>query len=141
MSLPVLVAVVAIGIALVIAAVHFTGGTRKAVLADQAEARRRFAEDFPDEQVEEIRLTQAQGSAFLRLGNGRVGIVQGVGGRFLTRIVTPAELMKLSHPDPATVSVRFRDFTWPGGNFRFAGEADALAVMDMLGVPGGQETA
>lgn len=132
MSLPVLVAMVAIGIALIIAAVHFTGGTKAAVLESEADARRRFADDFPDEQIEDVRLTQAKGSAFLRLRDGRAGVVQAIGGRFLTRIVMPAELVKVSRPDPATVSVRFRDFTWPGGDFRFAGEAEALAVMDML---------
>lgn len=137
MSLPVLVAIVAIGIALVVAAVHFTGGTKTAVLGGEAEARQRFADDFPDEQVGDVRLTQARRSAFLRLRDGRTGVVQGIGGRFLTRIVTPAELVQVWRPDSATVSIRFRDFTWPGGNFRFEDEAEALAVMEML-APGQQ---
>lgn len=132
MSLPVLVAIVAVGIALVVVAVHFTGGTRRAVLNLESDARRRFADDFPDEQVVAVRLTAARGSAFLKLRDRRTGIVQAVGGRFLTRIVTPAEVVNISRPDPATISLRLRDFTWPGGDFRFSTEAEALAVMDML---------
>lgn len=49
MSLPVLVALVVFGIALSVAAVHFTGGTRTATLADADQALSRFAQDFPDE--------------------------------------------------------------------------------------------
>lgn len=139
MSLPVLVAMVAIGISLIVAAVHFTGGTKKAVLDGEADAKGRFSDDFPDAQVDEVRLTQAKGSAFLKLRNGRVGVVQAIGSRYLTRIITPAELVKVTQPDPETVSLRFRDFTWPGGDFRFAGKAEALAVMDMLGMRQRQE--
>lgn len=132
MSLPVLVVIVAIGIALVVAAVHFTGGTTVATLREKSDARTRFADDFPDEHISDIRLTEARRSAFLRLHDGRVGIVQGIGGRFLTRIVTPAEIRRLTQPDPATLSLQLRDFTWPGGDFRFASEADAQAVMHMF---------
>ena len=49
MSLPVLVALVVVGIALSVAAVHFTGGTTIATLANADQALARFAEDFPDE--------------------------------------------------------------------------------------------
>jgi len=47
MSLPVLVAIVVLGIALSVAAVHFTGGSKTATLIDPDQASRRFAEDFP----------------------------------------------------------------------------------------------
>ncbi|CCV07398.1 conserved exported hypothetical protein [Mesorhizobium metallidurans STM 2683] len=58
MSLPVLVALVVFGIALSVAAVHFTGGTRTATLAGADQALRRFAQDFPDEAAAAIRLTK-----------------------------------------------------------------------------------
>ena len=88
MSLPVLVAIVAFGIALSVAAVHFTGGSKTATLTDVDQALRRFAEDFPDEAVQAIRLTADAKTAFLDLGRGRIGIVHSVGDCFLTRIVT-----------------------------------------------------
>ncbi|WP_348524655.1 hypothetical protein [Mesorhizobium huakuii] len=46
MSLPVLVAIVVLGIALSVAAVHFTGGSKAATLANPDQALHRFAEDF-----------------------------------------------------------------------------------------------
>jgi hypothetical protein len=135
MSLAILVPVVAIGIALVVAAVHFTGGSREAALAGEEEAGRRFAQDFPDERIEHVWLTQDGRSAFLQLRDGRVGIVQGVGGRFLTRIVAAGELT-IAQRAAATVSLRFRDFTWSGGEFMFPSDREAEAVLDALGESG-----
>lgn len=132
MSLPVLVAIVALGIALSVAAVHFTGGSKTATLADRDQALRRFAEDFPDEMAGAIRLTADASTAFLDLGRGRIGIVHSIGDCFLTRIVT-ADDTKVSGADEAnTILMRLTDFTWKGGRFRFASAGDAQAVLKAL---------
>ncbi|RUX68801.1 hypothetical protein EOA25_41375, partial [Mesorhizobium sp. M2A.F.Ca.ET.040.01.1.1] len=68
MSLPVLVVLVAFGIALSVAAVHFTGGTTTATLAGAAQALARLADDFPDERPGAVRLTADNHAAFLDLG-------------------------------------------------------------------------
>lgn len=133
MSLPVLVAIVALGIALSVAAVHFTGGSKTAALAGPDQALSRFAEDFPDETAVTVRLTADAKTAFLDLGRGRIGIVHSIGDCFLTRIVTPADT-KVSGADEAhTILVRLTDFTWKGGRFRFASAADAQALLNALG--------
>lgn len=133
MSLPVLVAIVALGIALSVAAVHFTGGSKTAALAGPDQALSRFAEDFPDETAVTVRLTADAKTAFLDLGRGRIGIVHSIGDCFLTRIVTPADT-KVSGADEAhTILVRLTDFTWKGGRFRFASAADAQDLLNALG--------
>lgn len=131
MSLPVLVVLVAFGIALSVAAVHFTGGTTTATLAGADQALARFAEDFPDEKPGAVRLTADNHAAFLDLGPRRCGIVQSMGDCFLTRIVTPNDILALAEEGKA-VSLRLKDFTWKGGRFVFANEADARAVAATL---------
>jgi type II secretory pathway pseudopilin PulG len=131
MSLPVLVAIVVVGIALCVVAVHFTGGSRQAALEAAEDAARRFGEDFPDEAIRAIRLTSDKRTAFLELDGKRTGIVQAVGDRFLTRIFTPQDISAVT-AEPGVVSIRFRDFTWAGGRFAFADADDAGKVIQAL---------
>lgn len=133
MSLPVLVAIVALGIALSVAAVHFTGGSKTAALADPDQALSRFAEDYPDEMAAAVRLTADTKTAFLDLGRGRIGIVHSIGDCFLTRIVTAADVSVSNSDDANTILMRLTDFTWKGGRFRFAGASDAQALLNVLG--------
>ncbi|UVK36584.1 hypothetical protein LHFGNBLO_003519 [Mesorhizobium sp. AR10] len=132
MSLPVLIAIVVFGIALSVLAVHFTGGSKTATLGSADQALSRFANDFPDELATAVRLTVDSRTAFLDLGRGRTGIVHSVGDCFLTRIVTPADVVALNVDDAGTLSLRFADFTWKGGRFTFADEADAGFVTAAL---------
>ena len=133
MSLPVLVAIVALGIALSVAAVHFTGGSKMATLANSEQALRRFAEDFPDEEAGTISLTADAKTAFLDLGQARIGIVHGIGDCFLTRIVKAADVSVSNSDEADTILVRLTDFTWKGGRFRFADAGDAQALLNALG--------
>lgn len=132
MSLPILVAIVVFGIALSVAAVHFTGGSKTATLIDAEHARGRFADDFPDELVASVRLTGDNRTAFLDLGRGRTGIVHSVGDCFLTRMVTSGDIAALDSVDPSSISLRLADFTWKGGRFVFSDADDADAVMAAL---------
>ena len=132
MSLPVLVAIVALGIALSVAAVHFTGGSKTATLADRDHALSRFAEDYPDEMAATVRLTADAKTAFLDLGRGRVGIVHSIGDCFLTRVVTAADVSVSNSDETNTILMRLTDFTWKGGRFRFANAGDAQALLNSL---------
>ena len=132
MSLPLLVAIVALGIALSVAAVHFTGGSKTATLTGTDQALSRFAEDFPDEIATAVRLTADARTAFLDLGRGRAGIVHSFGDCFLTRIVTPLDVTALTAGDANTVSFQLADFTWKGGRFHFASATDAQGLLKAL---------
>lgn len=134
MSLPVLVALVVFGIALSVAAVHFTGGTKTAALAGADQALSRFAEDFPDEVATKVRLTADGRTAFLDLGRGRTGIVHSIGDCFLTRIVTAGDIVALDVDDGGAISLKLADFTWKGGRFVFADRTDAKTVAVALGL-------
>ncbi|CAN7572554.1 hypothetical protein [Mesorhizobium caraganae] len=133
MSLPVLVALVVVGIALSVLAVHFTGGSKIATLAGADQALSRFADDFPDEKVSAVRLTADARTAFLDIGEGCMGIVHSVGDCFLTRIVTPHDIQALNVDEAGAIALTLADFTWKGGRFAFADKADARAVAAALG--------
>ncbi len=132
MSLPILVAMVVIGITAAVVAVHLTGGSAKARLAGEDQARCRFADDFPDEAISAIRITSNGETAFLELESGRTGIVQVFGDKFLTRIVSPKDIARIDALRPAGISIRLHDFTWGGGEFRFADDEAANAVFQAL---------
>ncbi|PZV34989.1 hypothetical protein B5V02_28280 [Mesorhizobium kowhaii] len=132
MSLPLLVAIVALGIALSVAAVHFTGGSKTSTLTSAGQAQSRFAEDFPDEMATMVRLTADARTAFLDLGRGRIGIVHSIGGCFLTRIVTPRDVTALTAGDANSVSFQLADCTWKGGRFHFASATDAQGLLNAL---------
>jgi hypothetical protein len=137
MSLPVLLAMVVIGISAVIAAVHLSGGSAQARLPGTDQARQRFATDYPEATVSTVFVTEDEGTAFLLLGDGAVGVVHGIGDKFLTRIVASADVVALNAPDERTLSLRLRDFTWKGGDFRFAGDEAAAALAAALSANGG----
>lgn len=132
MSFALLVILVVAGIAVIVLAVHLTGGSRNALLRDAAHARSRFAEDFPDAAVAGVHLCTSGEAAFLELRDGRLGIVQSLGDRFLTRILRRAEILEVDPVDDVTFSVRFRDFTWPRAVFRFADSASARRIVTVL---------
>lgn len=133
MSLPVLVALVAVGITLTVLAVHWTGGSRLPVIADEAQARARFADDHPDDQVDAVHITADRADAFLLLADGHVGIVHRVGDMFLTRIVAAADCLSPGI-EGASLALAFDDFTWRGGTFVFNSEAAARQVGQALAV-------
>ena len=128
MSLGLLAVMVVIGVSGVVLLVHLTGGSRRARLEGELAARTRFGVDHPDLAIVAAYLTQDGDAAFLALEDGRVGIVAAAGDRFLTRLVGAPDLAGTPRVTGATLMLRLRDFTWPGGAFTFAGEGEARAV-------------
>jgi hypothetical protein len=132
MSLPVLVAIVAVGIAVIVLAVHMTGGSKAASLASPAHAKGRFLEDFPDEQAADVLLTADRKAAFLALELGNAGLVHSVGARFLTRRFSNRDIVSVRRTGPAGLLLRTTDFTFAGGRFEFADAATADRVAQLL---------
>jgi len=132
MSLMVLVLIVVVGIAATVAAVHLTGGSKRAVITQAQQARDVFAADFPNERATSVIVTADGQSAFLILPNGRVGVVQSMGDGFFTRIVAARDVAAIRLREPAMVSIRFRDFTWTGGNFAFSDHQSAQIIARAL---------
>lgn len=132
MALPLLAAIVIVGIAAVVLAVHFTGGSRKAQIASDDEARRIFRLDYPDVLTADVAVTKDGQSAFLALPGGDMGVVHVHGDGYLTRRFSRTDVGGAALKEPATVWLRFRDFTWTGGNFTFAETTSARWVAAAL---------
>ncbi|MGE0283349.1 MAG: hypothetical protein AB7P20_22390 [Rhizobiaceae bacterium] len=128
MSLPILVAIVVVGIALTVAAVHFTGGSKVSIVADTEHARQLFFADHPDAQPGKVEITVDRRSAFLELPDKRIGIIQSFGDGFFTRIVSRSDIAQIKLREPATLSIRFRDFSWTGGHFTFSASSIARSL-------------
>jgi hypothetical protein len=54
-----------------------------------------------------------------------------IGDKFLTRIVSSRDIKSLTLTGN-TVSIRFRDLTWPGGDFVFAEPSEAREIAEAL---------
>ena len=135
MSLLLLGPLVVAGIALVVAAVHFTGGSKVATIRDPAHALSLFLTDFPNEKPGAPELTSEGHSAFMSLTGDRTGIVQSFGDGFFTRVIAASDIAQIRLSRPGVVTIRFRDFTWTGGNFHFDQPATAQAIAASLGLP------
>lgn len=143
MSLPLLATLVVVGISLIVLAIHLTGGTRSAGLADETDALARFGRDFPSIATAAVHMTREGSDAFIELADGRVGLVHGFGDRFLTRVLAPADIASCRRRSEAGLLLRLKDFTYGGGAFEFADGAVADRVAALLaGEPVGKpETA
>jgi hypothetical protein len=133
MPLEILAIMVVAGLALAIGAVHFSGVSRAAQLESRDQALARFAEDYPDAAPTGCIMTSDRRAAFLMLEPGRVGMVAAFGAKFITRIVGEAELKKLDEDRPGQLVMRFRDFTYPAGRYRFDNEDEAQQIVAWFG--------
>ncbi len=124
MSLPILVIMVIAGVSAVGLAVHLSGGSRDAALTGEAMARARYAEDFPDDSVEEVVMAADGAGAVLKIGNGVVGIVHNFGDRFVTRRLAPGTPVETREDGSDGFVLLPHEFAWTEARFRF-GDADA----------------
>jgi hypothetical protein len=119
------------GISLIVYLVHAAGGSRKARLDNTQVALDRFAEDYPDMKPVGIYLTTDGSAAFLDLQNRSVGLVQGFGDCFLTRVITATDVSKMNAQD-LRIKLDFSDFTFKGGTYDFAQASTQQSVQKLL---------
>ncbi|MCI5073779.1 hypothetical protein [Oricola sp.] len=133
MPLPVLVAVVASGIAVIVLVVHLTGGSRVAEIADERAALERFAIDYPDVDVTRCILSQDRCDAVLELDDGHVGLVHAIGSKYLTRFVNRGEMSATtSSSEAGAVELNTGDITWPRARLHFADDETAVTVAGLF---------
>lgn len=92
MALMWLVALVTVGIAMVVALVHLTGGSQRASLGDARAIADRFSIDFPDAEVKRCFESADGYEALLVLADGSLGLVHTFGANTLTRHYRREEL-------------------------------------------------
>lgn len=133
MPLPVLVAVVAGGVTLVVLMVHLTGGSRIAEIAGEEAALHRFLIDYPEAEVGRCIVSSDCRDAVLELSDGHVGLVHAVGSNYLTRFVNRGEMAALpSAKEAGVVDLVTGDITWPRAHMHFADSETARTVAGMF---------
>jgi hypothetical protein len=131
MTLETLVILVVTGVTAVVIAVRFSGISRRVTIADARQAKAVFAQHYPDELPGECLCTSDGKAAFLTLPGGRIGLVSGFGARYVCRLFEKDEV-HLRHIANGVVKLRFSDFGYPGGTYRFARTGDARKLVGWL---------
>ncbi|QND51441.1 hypothetical protein HB779_05650 [Phyllobacterium sp. 628] len=132
LGLPVLIGMIVIGISVGVFAVHLAGGSNRPQLQDDAQTISRFLQDYPESRIGNIVYSQDRRTAFFALPGNHVGLVHGVGNKFLTRSVTHSDVMSVEAAGPAMLKLRLHDITWPRPVFSFASETDRNTVIKWL---------
>lgn len=133
MPLPMLVAIVAGGIALVVLLVHLTGGSRVAAIEGEEQARARFAIDYPEVETVRCILSADRRDAVLELADGHVGLVHAIGSNYLTRFVSRGEMTaQVSDTETGVVNLMTRDLTWPRAHMIFDDDETARKVASLF---------
>tara|TARA_R110002020_G_scaffold23525_3_gene78214 strand:- start:517 stop:975 length:459 start_codon:yes stop_codon:yes gene_type:complete len=128
MSLGALVVVVAFGVLMVIAAVHFTGGSRQQETRDPGEAIMEFARAYPDEAIRSVTMTSDGKACFLRLADGKVGFLQSMGRHYVARLILPGSVAVVPLEGQPGLKITFHDSTLKGGEYLFQSSEDAAEV-------------
>ncbi|QKV17761.1 hypothetical protein [Oricola thermophila] len=131
--MPVLIAIVAVGIVVVVLVVHLTGGSHTAKIANEDAAVERFLIDYPDVEVRQCFLSWDRRDAVLELEDGQVGLVHAVGVNFLTRLVKRGEMTaRAGVSDESAVDLETGDVAWPRARMHFADSAMARTVVALF---------
>jgi hypothetical protein len=124
MSLPLLVFIVVTGISLVVAAVHFTGGSAVLRIGSDEQAIARFEADFPEDKIERVWRAEDGMAAVLSFKAG-AGIVSAIGDKLITRRI-PDHAVSVSRTG-RELTINLNERIWRGCVMMFPGEADAIA--------------
>lgn len=133
MPLELLATLVPLGIALVVLVVKFSGLSYSATLQDEKHTITQFLLDFPSEvPTGDVLISTDAKAAFLTLSNtSTIALVEAIGDRFLTRIVSPSDIKNIQM-SAGQLKVHFRDFTHPHATYDFAQKVDAERILNWL---------
>ena len=129
MNLPILVLIVVVGIALVVAAVHFSGGSALARIDDERQAIARFNADFPEDEIEQVWRAENGMTAVLSFRSG-AGIVRAVGDKLITRRL-PDHAASVSRTG-RELTIKLNERIWRGCVMTLPEVADAVVCEDAL---------
>jgi hypothetical protein len=131
MGLAILGIMVVVGVAAIVAAVHYTAPGEAAGLPDDAVLRDILLEDYPDVAPGQVIRSVDGHTAFVELGEGGMGIVRRMGGRHITRVLPAGSAAVRMEGDELVL--RFGDLGWDGGRFAFESPDAAAAVARLIG--------
>lgn len=128
LGLSTLIFMIVAGVTIAILATHLAGGSNRPQLEGDAQTASIFHRDFPETAIGPIIYPKDRRTAFFLLQEGRVGVVHGIGNRFLTRQISPSDIVSAEAVGATDLKLRFRDFTWPAAEFSFADETGRNTV-------------
>lgn len=111
MPLPILGALVVLGIGGLVLLVHILGGSKRLSFADEAAAAEAFAADYPNSRMRRTVLADDRRAALFELGEG-VGFAAPFGEGRLTRVLGPGEVSGVDE-GPNGLTIRLTDYTAP----------------------------
>jgi hypothetical protein len=121
MPLPILIALVVLGIAGIAALIHFMGFSRVRPLRDKADARAAWLREFPDHQPIRVTLCQSGKGALIDTANGP-GLVWAMGDDRTARLLTGVEVTSRS----TGLTLRLSDYAAPRITLPLTPEESAL---------------
>jgi hypothetical protein len=132
MPLHILALLVVVGLAAIIAAVHFSGGSRAIAPMTEAQARQRFMDDHQTFEVADCHVAD-DGRTALVFGvePGQGGVVLQMGDRLVTRRLGPDFVAAISQTS-AGLDLALRDFTLPKMFIALANANDRTALIERL---------
>ena len=131
-----LVGLIVGGLALIDVLLRFAGNKSGGRLSSGAEALAAFHAEHPELDVSaagRVVLTPDKRNAFIELPSGGMGLVRGLGDRFVVRQVGKADIAELARSGQNALIIRFHDVTLRRLRFDFATEADRDFVSAALG--------
>ena len=113
MPLHILAILVVFGLAIIIGAVHFAGGSQAVSPLEAESAAKRFSLDYPDFKISETSVSK-DGKTVLLFSNAtpRIGLVVQMGNRSLTRLISRKTLKRVELKNDG-LEISIRDFTLP----------------------------
>ena len=118
MPLPILGALVVLGIGGLVALIHFLGGTKRLKYTDEAAAALALTTDYPNARIRETFLADDQRAALFDLADG-VGFAAPFGEGRLTRVLAPNDVTGVEE-GPEGLTIRLTDYTAPRLTVRMA---------------------
>lgn len=125
MPLPILGALVVLGIGGLVLLVHFLGGTKRPRYDDEADAAAALTVDYPNAIICQTMLADDGKAALFELADG-VGFAAPFGEGRLTRVLGPNDVRRVDER-PDGLTIRLTDYTAPRLTVRLA-NAEARAA-------------
>lgn len=111
MPLPILGALVVLGIGGLVLLVHMLGGSKKRLYEDEAAAAADLKQDYPQAQIRQTMLADDRKSALFTLSDG-VGFAARFGQGRLTRVLHANDLKRVEE-GPDGLTIHLADYTAP----------------------------
>ena len=132
MPLHILAILVVVGLAVIIAAVHFSGGSRAIAPMTAEQAKQRFMQDHQTFDLVDCHVADDGRTALVFSSDPRQGgVVLQMGDKLVTRRLDPALIASLV-PSQKGLQLSLRDFTLPKVSIALSQENDRSVLADRL---------